>query len=194
MTLQEILKSQGLSDEQIESIVGEMKQNKIFTAGEENLDVRYSKLKTDHEGKVAELEKANGLIAELQKASKGNEDMQAKIADYQGQVQQLQAELTKTKEDAAIKVALIGSKAKDVDYLAWKLREKGELELDEKGDVKGLDDKIAALKTQMPDMFEQAKGKEFEPNPLPDNQQERDKPKPQSLADALKQQYEQNNE
>lgn len=41
MTLQEILKSQGLTDEQIQTIVGEMKQNKIFTASEENLDIRY---------------------------------------------------------------------------------------------------------------------------------------------------------
>ena len=44
MTLQEILKSQGLSDEQIESVIGEMKQNKIFTVSEENLDIRYGKL------------------------------------------------------------------------------------------------------------------------------------------------------
>ena len=41
MTLQEILKSQGLSEEQIQKIVGEMKQNKIFTASEENLDGSY---------------------------------------------------------------------------------------------------------------------------------------------------------
>ena len=40
MTLQEILKAQGLTDEQIEKVVGEMKQNKIFTASEENLDTR----------------------------------------------------------------------------------------------------------------------------------------------------------
>lgn len=32
MTLQEILRAQGLTDEQIEKVVGEMKQNKIFTA------------------------------------------------------------------------------------------------------------------------------------------------------------------
>lgn len=41
MTLQEILKSQGLTDEQVTKVVGEMKQNKIFTADEENLDIRY---------------------------------------------------------------------------------------------------------------------------------------------------------
>ena len=49
MTFAEILKAKGLSDKDVESVIGEMKQNKIFTAGEENLDVRYGKLKTDYE-------------------------------------------------------------------------------------------------------------------------------------------------
>ena len=49
MTLQEILKAKGLSDEDIESVIGEMKQNKIFTAAEENLDIRYGKLKGEHD-------------------------------------------------------------------------------------------------------------------------------------------------
>ena len=47
MTLQEILKAKGLDDTAVESVIGEMKQNKIFTASEENLDVRYGKLKGD---------------------------------------------------------------------------------------------------------------------------------------------------
>ena len=49
MTLEEILKAKGLDDEAVKSTIGEMKQNKIFTASEENLDTRYGKLKTDHE-------------------------------------------------------------------------------------------------------------------------------------------------
>ena len=47
MTLQEVLKAQNLTDEQVKGILDAMKQNKIFTASEENLDVRYGKLKTD---------------------------------------------------------------------------------------------------------------------------------------------------
>lgn len=49
MTLQDILKAMGLSEEQIGKIMGDMKANKIFTASEENLDTRYSKLKIDHD-------------------------------------------------------------------------------------------------------------------------------------------------
>ena len=50
MNFNEILKSNNITDEIIEAIVAAMKENKIFTASEENLDVRYGKLKTDHEG------------------------------------------------------------------------------------------------------------------------------------------------
>lgn len=51
MTLQEILKSQGLTDKQIEKVVGEMKQNKIFTTGLENADIRYDDLKKKFDSK-----------------------------------------------------------------------------------------------------------------------------------------------
>lgn len=195
MTLEEILKSQGLNDEQVESIVGEMKQNKIFTASEENLDVRYGKLKTDHEGKLAELEKANGLISELQKTNKGNEEMQTQITDYKNQVEQLQKEIEQTKIDAAIKVALLSEKALDVDYLTFKLREKGDaLELDEQGNIKGWKDKLDSLKTQFPTQFEIAgengKGaKKIDENKLPQPEQDKGEPEPKNLEDALEQYY-----
>lgn len=195
MTLEEILKSQGLNDEQVESIVGEMKQNKIFTASEENLDVRYGKLKTDHEGKLAELEKANGLISELQKTNKGNEEMQTQITDYKNQVEQLQQEIEQTKIDAAIKVALLSEKALDVDYLTFKLREKGDaLELDEQGNIKGWRDKLDSLKTQFPTQFETAgengKGaKKIDENKLPQPEQDKGEPEPKNLEDALEQYY-----
>lgn len=195
MTLEEILKSQGLNDEQVESIVGEMKQNKIFTASEENLDVRYGKLKTDHEGKLAELEKANGLISELQKTNKGNEEMQTQITDYKNQVEQLQQEVEQTKIDAAIKVALLSEKALDVDYLTFKLREKGDaLELDEQGNIKGWKDKLDSLKTQFPTQFgiagENGKGaKKIDENKLPQPEQDKGEPEPKNLEDALEQYY-----
>lgn len=193
MTLEEILKSQGLNDEQVTAIVGEMKQNKIFTASEENLDVRYGKLKADHEGSVAELEKANGLIAELQKTNKGNEELQGQINAYNEQIKELQDEVEKTKIDAAIKVGLLAEKALDVDYLTFKLREKGdELELDEQGNIKGWSDKVADLKTQFPTQFESAGngGKKIDENKLPQGEGEPKEPEPKTLEDAIRQRYE----
>ena len=168
MTIAEILKAKGLDDAVIKEIQEDMKSNKIFTASEENLDIRYGKLKTDHDGKIAELTEAQNLIAELKKSTKGQEDLQGKITAYESQVQQLQAELEQTKLDSAIKVELLSSKALDVDYLTFKLKEKGELALDENGKIKGWDDKIAALKTQFPTQFEGAGAKKYEEHKLPD--------------------------
>lgn len=163
MTLQEILKVQGLTDEQIEKVIGEMKQNKIFTASEENLDTRYGKLKTDHEGMTKQLTEAQTLIEQLKKGTKGNEELQGKITTYEGQVADLQKQLQETKVKAAIKVALLSEKAVDVDYLTYKLNEKlnekGEtLEIDENDNIKGWDEKLSGLKTQFPKMFETASG------------------------------------
>lgn len=168
MTIAEILKAKGLDDATISAIQEDMKANSIFTASEENLDVRYGKLKTQHDGTAAELTEAQKLIAELKKSTKGNEDLQGKITSYESQVAQLQAELEKTKLEAAIKVELLSAKALDVDYLAFKLREKGELELDDQGKIKGWEDKIAGLKTQFPTQFESAANKKFEEHKLPD--------------------------
>lgn len=110
------------------------------------------------------------MIEELKKSNKGNEGLQQKITDYEGQVAQLQAELEQAKLESAIKVELLSSKALDVDYLTFKLKEKGELALDENGKIKGWDDKIAALKTQFPTQFESADSRKYEEHRLPDNE------------------------
>lgn len=169
MTLAELLKSKGIEDETIKGILEEMKTNKIFTASEENLDVRYGKLKTDHDAVVKERDEGKTLIAELQKSNKGNEALQKQVADYEAKMQQIQAELEQTKLDSAIKVELLSSKALDVDYLTFKLKEKGELKLDENGKIQGWDDKLAGLKTQFPTQFEGNGQKHIVENKLPEN-------------------------
>ena len=174
MTLQEILKSQGLTDDQIQTIAGEMKQNKIYTAGEENLDIRYSKLKTDHDNLVAQHGESTKLIEQFKASAKDNEALQGKITSYESQIAQLQQQLKQTQVDAAIKVALLGAKAVDVDYLTFKLKEKGELELDDQGNIKDIDDKLAGLKTQFPTQFESsAEQRKIETQRLPDRNPEK---------------------
>lgn len=160
MTFDEILASQGLSAEQIDTIKGEMKQNKVFTAGEENLDVRYNKLKADHEGVNSQLTEAQKLIEEM-KASEGNsEALQAKIQEYEAKVEQLEAEKKQVETEAALKVALLEANADDVDYLTFKIKEKGEITIGDDGKIKGIDDTIAALKTQFPNQFKDDNGGE----------------------------------
>lgn len=169
MTISEILKAKGISDDVIKGVLEDMKANKVFTASEENLDIRYGKLKTDHEGVTKQLGEANTLIEELKKSNKGNEGLQQKVTAYEAQVQQLQQELEESKIDAAIKVGLLSERALDVDYLTFKLKNKGEaLTLGEDGKIKGWDDKIAALKTQCPTQFESSGKKNIVENKLPD--------------------------
>ena len=98
MTLQEILKSQGLSEEQIQKIVGEMKQNKIFTASEENLDIRYGKLKTDFDSLTKQHGESTALIEQMKKDNAGNEALQGKITEYETKMATMAAELEQTKK------------------------------------------------------------------------------------------------
>lgn len=77
-------------------------------------------------------------------------------------------------------------------YLTFKLKEKGELKLDENGKIKGIDDSIAALKTQFPKQFITEQGKKVDENKLPGSDDEPNN-EPQSLADALKAAYETKN-
>ena len=158
---------------------------------------KYDALQELVNGKETELQSANALIAELKKNTKGNEELQGKITGYETQVAELQQQLQENKIKSAIKVALLSEHAVDVDYLTYKLNEKlnekGEtLELDENDNIKGWEERLSGLKTQFPTMFETA-GKDgyqvLGDNRLPDGDNDRNT-EPQSLAEALKMQYE----
>lgn len=169
MTLQEILKAQGLTDEQVKKVADEMKSNKIYTAGEENLDIRYKDLQDKHKNKEKEHQEAVTLIEQLKKDNAGNEALQGKITQYESTVAELQAQLEAAKIDSALKVALLEAKVQDVDYLTFKIKEKGEIKLDDNGKIKGIDDTLAALKVQFPNQFETAQSLQVNPQRLPAN-------------------------
>lgn len=168
MTLQEILKAKGLDDKAIEGVIGEMKQNKIFTSAEENLDIRYGKLKTDFDALTKQHGESTALIEQMKKDNAGNEALQSKITEYEGKIQNMEKELQQTKIDAALKVALLEAKATDVDYLTFKIKEKGEVKLGDDGKIKGIDDTIASLKTQFLQHFSSETKKKIDENKLPD--------------------------
>lgn len=194
MTLEELLKAQGLSDEQIKAITASMKENKIYTASEENLDIRYGKLKTDYDTLNTQHGESTKLIEQLKKDAKNDEALQGNITAYETQVANLQKELDETRLESAIKVALMNAKTDDVGYMAFKLKEGGALELDEDGNIKGIDEKISNLKTQFPTHFDSENNpgpREIDPKPLPEGDHNNDV-QPKNLADALRMQYEDN--
>lgn len=169
MNLTEILKAKNIEEDVIKSILEDMKANKIFTASEENLDIRYGKLKTQHENASTQLKEANDLIATLKQSTEGQEDLQKKVSDYETQIAALQAQLEETQIDADVHVELLaaGVKPDDIDYVMFKLKAKGKLERGDDGKIKDMDDKIAALKTQLPGQFTGESKKNILENKLP---------------------------
>jgi hypothetical protein len=169
MTIIEILKAAGLDDNIIQTITENMKTNKIFTASEENLDIRYGKLKDQHAGVSKQLEEANALIETMKKDTKGQEDLQKKITDHEARVAQLEKENQELRAESGMDRLLIaaGAKQSDLDYLKFQWRKKGEIAFDDQGEIKGADDIVAALKTQCPVQFEGGGGRKYEERKLP---------------------------
>lgn len=175
MTLQEILKAKGMSDEDIESTIGEMKQNKIFTTSHENMDVRYPKLKADHENLTAQHGESAKLIEQFKADAKGNEALQGKISTYESTIESLTKQLNEQKIDAAMdrRLTSAGARPEDLDYLKFQWRKKGEITLDDNGEIKGADDAVAGLKTQHPVQFASAVEQfEIQPHALHDRKQD----------------------
>lgn len=124
---------------------------------------QFDSVTAENQTNAQKLTEANALIEQLKKSAKGDEVLQTKISEYQTKVAELETELAKAKINAAVKVGLMSANAVDVDYLTYKLGEKGEkLELDEQGNIKGWNDKISALKTQFPTMFSGAASGSFD--------------------------------
>lgn len=154
MNFTEILKAQGLTDEQIVNVSAEMKSNKIYLASEENLDVRYNKLKLESEQANQELAKSQALITELQKGNKGNEELQAKVKGYEDEIANLKKQNETQRVESALDRVLLEANVQDVDYVKFKIKEKGtELKLDEQGNLTGVQDMLDALKVQIPNQF-----------------------------------------
>lgn len=167
MKFEEILKAQELTDEQIAGVIGAMKENSIYTAGEENLDIRYGKLKGDHKTVTDQLTEANKLIETMKKDGATAESLKSQIGDYEQKIAELTAENLRIQTDSALKVALLEADADDIDYLTFKIREKGEITMGEDGKITGLSDTIDALKTQFPNHFKGGEaGKKIEENKL----------------------------
>ena len=175
MNFTEILKAQNLTDEQIVKISAEMKSNKIYLASEENLDVRYNKLKLESEQANQERTKSQALITELQKGNKGNEELQAKVKGYEDEIASLKKANETQRVESALDRVLLEANVQDVDYVKYKIKEKGtELKLDEQGNLTGIKDMLDALKVQLPNQFLNSTQqiKEFK---LPQNENPNDK-------------------
>ncbi len=127
-----------LSDEVIDKIMAE--HGKTVQGLQTKLDESDSKL-----------EQANSTLKTLQKNNKDNEELQNELKSYKDKVKRLETEAKETAKKQSIKDALGASKATDIDYMMYKL---GDVEIDENGAVKDLDNKIKDLQANFPTFFE----------------------------------------
>lgn len=149
---------------------------------------KYTNLETDLTGKDAELEKANGLIEQLKKATGKDEGLQQQITDYETEIETLKAENAELRTESALKFALSEAGGVDIDYLIFKAKEKGEIKLGEDGKISGIEELISGLKTQVPTQFKSDQQKQIQENKLETGESD-EGAEPKSLAEALKQQY-----
>lgn len=144
MKFKEILKNQGLTDEQISSIEKEMKDNKIYTTFLENADERYNKLKGQKEDLDEQLKTANTTIGELKKNNKDNEALQNTIKEHETTIETLKKEAAQKDFNYALDSALKDNKCKNTKAL------KALLDLDNikfnEGKLEGLESQLTALK------------------------------------------------
>ena len=158
MTLAEILKANGIDDDVIGKITAEMKSNRIFTANEENLDIRYAKLKNEHTTSTQTISDLQRQIAEMEALKAQNANL---IEEANKKIAEMQSENAKIKEDNALERALIEAKVQDIDYMKYKLKEKHPdgFKLDENGKIESINTVLDDLKVQFPTQFTKSEKK-----------------------------------
>jgi predicted RNase H-like nuclease (RuvC/YqgF family) len=145
MKFEEVLKAQGLTDEQITAIIGAMTENKIFTTTEEKIEERYEKLKIKKEALQEELTEANTTITTLKKDNKGNEDLQAKVKEYEDTIATLKKDNDAKTFDMALELELTKSNAKKTKAVKA-LLDLEKVKQKEDGTFEGLTDQLEELK------------------------------------------------
>ena len=158
MNLNEILKANGIEDEIATKILSDMKANKIYTASEENLDIRYQKLKNEHSASAQTITDLQAQLAEVEKLKVQNV---ALVDEANKKLAEMQAENDKIKIDYALERALIDAKVSDVDYVKYKLKEKHTdgFKLDDNGKIEGINGLLDEMKIQIPNQFEKTEKK-----------------------------------
>lgn len=158
MNLNEILRANGIDDELVSKILSDMKSNKIYTASEENLDIRYQKLKNEHGASAQTISDLQSKLAELEQLKVQNV---ALVEEANKKIAEMQVENDKIRVDNALERALLDAKVQDVDYVKYKLKEKHTdgFKLDDNGKIDGINALLDEMKIQIPTQFEKTEKK-----------------------------------
>lgn len=152
MNLKEIMLANGIDSAVIDKIASEMKANKIYTASEENLDIRYGKLKNEH---TALTQQATDLQSQIAQFEQLKVQLTTQAEEANKKIAQMESENAKIRTDYALERALMEAKVQDVDYMKFKIKEKHPdgFKLDENGKIESINTVIDDLKVQFPSQF-----------------------------------------
>ena len=157
--MREILKNNGLDDSKIEAILNAMKEAKIYTSKNENIDERYSKLKAQKTDLEAQLKDRDNQLKDLSKNNKDNEELLKQIEQLQLSNKQTQSDyeskISKMEFDFALDKSLSSVKAKD-NKLLRALLDMDNIKYQE-GKLEGLEKQIEAIKSTHGYLFEEEK-------------------------------------
>lgn len=152
MDFKELLKAQGLSDDQIKAITKSMKENKIYTTSEENIDTRYAKLKEKKEDLETQLTSANDTIKNLKALEIDNTKLKDEIAKFETDKANYEKALTEKDFNYALEDALKGSKSKN-NKLVKALLDMEKIKYED-GKIVGLDEQLKTIKEENSFLFE----------------------------------------
>lgn len=152
MTFEEMLKSLELEEDKIAAIKKGMADNKIYTTAEENIDERYSKLKTQKETLENEVQTKDSLINDLKNDTQANETLQTKITEYETQLEELKTQSAAQAKQAAVDLTLVKAGARNPKAVNALLK-LDDVEVTDAG-IKGLDEQLTALKESDAYLFE----------------------------------------
>ena len=152
MNLIEILKAQGLTDDQINKITNSMKDNKIYETSIEGVDEKYSKLKTEKENLDGQLNTANDTIGKFEGGltKKEADDLKTK------HLEQIKQQSIDFKKDKAVNDKFSHVEDEDVrEFLISKIdREK--IIIKEDGTSEGLEEQYEAISEKNPNLLKEA--------------------------------------
>ena len=167
----EILKANGIEEEQANSIIKAMNEAKLYTTKLENIDDRYAKLKGQKEELDKMVKDRDIQLSDLSKNNKDNTELKIKLDELQlsnkNQIADYEAKISKMEFDNALDKTLSSAKCKNNKALKALLDVEGIKYQD--GKLEGLEGQLENLKKEASYLFEDvpAGGSGFNPSGLP---------------------------
>lgn len=143
----DVLDKLGLSKEQIEEIMAE--HGKTVQGVQAKLTMAEDRAKALESDIVT----VNQLVSDLKKDNKDTQALQDKIQEYESKVSKLEADRAQERKTFGLIEALTKAGAVDIDYMLYKL---GDVELDDAGNIKDIDNRLKDLKDSNPSFFKDA--------------------------------------